>query len=86
MRFIIGIGDLLITGAIGLSLFCLKYPPWRTYIVLLFAISLATAIGLMIDGIPALPIVAFATCPTSPCNLHEKKKNKRDSIPNLTSK
>ncbi|MEE8569685.1 MAG: hypothetical protein V3S97_01645 [Candidatus Bathyarchaeia archaeon] len=63
MRFIIGIGDLLITGAIGLSLFCLKYPPWRTYIVLLFAISLATAIGLMIDGIPALPIVAFATVP-----------------------
>jgi ABC-type uncharacterized transport system permease subunit len=63
MRFIIGIGDLLITGAIGLSLFCLKYPPWRTYIVLLFAISLATAIGLMIDSIPALPIVAFATVP-----------------------
>ncbi len=63
MRFIIGIGDLLITGAIGLSLFRLKYPPWRTYIVLLFAISLATAIGLMIDDIPALPIVAFATVP-----------------------
>jgi hypothetical protein len=59
VRYLIGIGDLLITGAAGLSLFRLGYPALRTGMVLVFSILLAVLVALRIGGIPALPVVAL---------------------------
>jgi hypothetical protein len=61
VMYIIGIGDLLITGAVGMSLFRLGYHHVRTYLVLLFAILLTVTSGLIGGGIPALPNIALVT-------------------------
>jgi hypothetical protein len=61
VRYLIGIGDLLIAGAAGFSLFRLGYPAWRTYLVVLFAVLIALSVALVIGGIPALPVIALVT-------------------------
>jgi hypothetical protein len=61
IQYIIGIGDLMIASAVGVSLNRLKYPPWRTNLVLLSAVLFAISIGLTVGSIPALPIIAFVT-------------------------
>ena len=61
VRYLIGIGDLVISGAAGLSLFRLGYPALRTSLVLVSAILLAVLLGLVFGGVPALPVVALVT-------------------------
>ena len=61
VQYLIGIGDLIVSGATGLSLFRLGYPALRTGIVIMFAVLSSVVLALVIRGIPALPMVALMT-------------------------
>lgn len=57
---LVGLGDLLIMGAIFYVLLKLKYPGWQCLLVPLAGLLLAVVVGLITGGVFGLPFIAAA--------------------------